>query len=211
MKRLLSGIDRIRRRILWHRRLLAALAVAVAVWLGTQAAIAPASPTVPVWTLATSGEAGDVVRSGDLRQVGLLPDTVPDETITDPRAVVGRPLAHAVAAGQALTESAVVGSRWVRSQGGLSVVPVRITDPAVVRLLRTGDEVDLYATDVSGSGAAARMVAEAARVVSVPKEVRDEGAQPLPGRLVLVGVSADQVGEVTRAAAGEFLSVAWTR
>ncbi len=211
MKRLRSGLDRIRRRILWHRRLLAALAAAAAVWLGVQAAMAPTARTVPVWTLASRGNPGDLVRHGDLRKVGLLPGTVPAEAITDPRAVIGRPLAHAVAAGQVLTDTAVLGKRWVHGQGGLSVVPVRITDPAVVPLLRTGDEVDLYATDVSGSSGAARVVAHAARVVSVPKAVRDEVGQTLPGRLILVGVSPEQVGEVTRAAAGDFLSVAWRR
>lgn len=211
MKRLLSGVHRIRRRILLHRRLLAALAVAAAVWLGSQLVLAPPAQTVSVWTLADDRVAGEVVQRSDLHQVDFLPDAVPSRAITGPEAVVGKPLAHALAAGQPLTTSAVLGRQWVLDQGGLSIVPARITDAAVVGLLRAGDEVDLYATDVSGPGGAARLVAAAVRVVAVPPATHEQAGQPIPGRLILVGVTPEQVADVTRASAGEFLSIAWAR
>ncbi len=58
--------------------------------------------------------------------------------------------------------------------------PVRIADAATVRLLRSGDRVDVIASDGRGQG---RVVAAGARVSAVP----DSGGTE-PGALVVLSV-----------------------
>ncbi|MFD7550610.1 hypothetical protein [Streptomyces sp. NPDC059816] len=50
---------------------------------------------------------------------------------------------------------------WVRA-------PVRIADPAVARLLKRGDRIDVIATDGTPSGRSGRVVAAGVRVVELP-------------------------------------------
>lgn len=216
LSRLGARLRRLRLRILRHRRPLAAVVAGLAVWLGVQAATAPASPTIPVWTAAADLEAGAVLGASDLQATGFLEGTVPSSAITDPAEVIGRPLTHAVDRGQPLAATMVLGERWLAAQGGATVVPVRISDAAVVDLLRVGDEVDLHATPMAVSSGAARadqaaVLVEDARVVALPPPPEAGDPASLPGRLVLLAVPAPSVGIVTSAAARHYVSVSWSR
>lgn len=217
MQAVLSAVSvrlhRIRLRILRHRRLLAALAVGLATWVGVQAATAPASPESPVWTLARDLPGGAVLARSDLQVRGFLPGTVPPGAVSDPATVIGRPLAHAVDRGQPLAESMVLGEQWVDDQDGATVVPVRISDPTVVELLRVGDHVDLYATEVAAAASTpgAELLATGVRVAAIPDASDRATPGALPGRLVLLALPESRVGTVTSAAARQFLSVAWRR
>lgn len=63
--------------------------------------------------------------------------------------------------------------------------PVRIADPATVRLLRPGDRVDVIAGE--GSGADARVVAKGARVAAVPQTAADGSVEgPAEGGALVV-------------------------
>ncbi|MDT0268262.1 hypothetical protein RM844_18420 [Streptomyces sp. DSM 44915] len=95
-------------------------------------------------------------------------------------------------------------------------LPLRIADPASVRLLEPGDRVDVYAAGAVGepapSGAgAARLVASGVRVAEVPEPGRAAGSaggvEGLGGQLV-VSVDAATAAELTGAAAGFRLAVA---
>lgn len=202
---------RLRRRVLLHRRPLAALAVALAAYAAVVATSAPPPATVPVWTAAHDLAAGQQVRPDDLVEVDFPPQSVPRDALSDPRALIGRVVSRHVGRGQPVDPSVVIGERWTRDQGGLAVVPVRISDAAVVELVRPGDRVALFATDVTGSTAAASLLVSDARVVSVPMTETEAPGAGLPGRLVLLGVPPEQVEDVTTATARQFLSIAWSR
>ncbi|WP_345944993.1 hypothetical protein SALCHL_002773 [Streptomyces albus subsp. chlorinus] len=90
--------------------------------------------------------------------------------------------------------------------GGAPVsAPVRIADPATVRLLSPGDRVDVLA---SGSkNTAARIVATGARVAQVPKSgdtVSGDGGQ---GALIVVIVPRRTAAALAGAAADSRLAV----
>ncbi|MFF2997264.1 hypothetical protein ACFVTC_22295 [Streptomyces sp. NPDC057950] len=84
--------------------------------------------------------------------------------------------------GSASSSSSGSPSGSVRGSGGVEMVaaPVRIADAATVRLLRSGDRVDVIASDGRGQG---RVVAAGARVSAVP----DSGGTE-PGALVVLSV-----------------------
>ncbi|MET8433380.1 hypothetical protein ABZV61_11360 [Streptomyces sp900116325] len=124
----------------------------------------------------------------------------------------GRPLRRAVwrqrramAAGLALTAAALATTGVTGGDGGrgaadpaggsapegerrpvqLVSAPVRIADPATVRLLRPGDRVDVIAGE--GSGADARVVAKGARVAAVPRTEGDGSVEgPTEGGALVV-------------------------
>jgi Flp pilus assembly protein CpaB len=206
--RVTAPLDRFRRRVLWHRRPLAALAAGLAAYVAVQAATAPPPPTVPVWTAAHDLPGGAVLATDDLVLRSFTPGSVPADRVTSPDQVVGRTLAAPVARGVPLTRAAVVGDGWLRDRPGLSAVPVRVTDPAVVPLLHAGDRVDLVAADPQRPDDAE--VLTTATVLAVPARPSDDGsAGALPGRLVVVGVGSGSAARVAAASAALFLTVVW--
>lgn len=201
--------DRLRRRVLWHRRSLTALCCAGAVWAGLQSLSPPPAATVPVWTAARPLSSGTVLGTGDLVRRPFTPGSVPAERLRSPGEVLGRVLARPVGAGAVLTSADVVGDRWLDRSPGMSAVPVRITDPAVARLLHVGDRVALLAAEPQGRGPATALATDAA-VLAVPARAGD-GDAALPGRLVVVGVPSTTAATLAAVAAREFLTVAWSR
>ncbi|WP_369200551.1 hypothetical protein [Streptomyces sp. PU-14G] len=99
-------------------------------------------------------------------------------------------------------ESSVTG----RGAGAAPVsAPVRIADPATVRLLSPGDRVDVLASGSKGD--AARIVATGARVAHVPKSgdtVSGEGAE---GALIVVVVPRRTAAALAGAAAESRMAV----
>jgi hypothetical protein len=119
--------------------------------------------------------------------------------------VVGRAVSAPLAAGQVLTPLALVAPRAGPSSGRV-VVPVRLSDPAVVALLRPGDVVDLVGVDEQGGGAA--VVARSTRVVTVPQVTTDGGAGSTGG-LLLVEVGTGTATALAQAAVAGPLTLVW--
>ncbi|MGV3563836.1 MAG: pilus assembly protein CpaB, partial [Nocardioides sp.] len=92
-------------------------------------------------------------------------------------------------------------------------LPVRLPGAGAVGLLRVGDRIDLVATDPQG--ATSEVVAQGVPVLALPGPDSSTGAAgpagPAGGRLVVVGVAADELAQVSTAAAATFLTYAWTR
>ena len=76
-------------------------------------------------------------------------------------------------------------------------------------LLRTGDEVDLLATD-PGTGSST-VVARDVTVLATPTGVPDGPAGGSGGSLVVVGTSAGEAVGIAGAALTQFLTVSWSR
>ena len=210
LRRTRTRLGRLRRRLLLHRRALAALVAAVAVLVGLQAAAPPAPPTTRVWTAARDLPSGSVLAAGDLAEVDYPPSVVPDAAVRDPRTVVGRPLAAPLTRGEPLTTGRVVAAGLLAGYPGTAAVPLRVTDAATVALLRVGDRVSFVAADPEGRGGPVTLVDDVP-VVAVPPADRDGVGVGAPGRLVVVAVPRERAAEVAGRAATAVLIPVWNR
>lgn len=198
-----------RRRILRHRRGLAALALGAAVLFALRA-VAPSPPaTIPVWTASRDLSSGTVLAGADLAQRHLDPAAVPADHVTEPEQVLGRTLAAPVSRGEVLTTSRAMTAGLLRGYPGRDAVPVRITDADVVGLLRVGDRIDLVTADPDGRRAPS-VLAEDVPVVAVPRSHAGAFDSGAPGRLVVVAVPSGLATEVSAAAVSDYVSVLWS-
>ena len=200
---------RARRRILRHRRGLAALALAGAVLFGLRA-VAPASPaTVAVWSASRDLATGAVLDTSELEQRRVDPASVPADRVTEPTQVLGRTLAAPVSRGEVLTIGRTLTAGLLRGYPGRDAVPVRITDADVVGLLRVGDRIDLVAADPDGRREPA-VLAQDVPVVAVPRPESGAFDSGAPGRLVVVAVPSALATRVSAAAVSDYVSVLWS-
>jgi Flp pilus assembly protein CpaB len=201
---------RIRRTFLARRRPLAAVCVAIAVAAGLRANAAPAAPSVMVLTASHDLGAGIVVSPGDVHRRPFPPGSVPAGTLPDAAAAVGRTTTGPIRSGEALTDARLVTASLLDGYPGLVAVPVRIGDPAAVRLLRVGDRVDLLAADPQGHSAA-RVVGSEVPVLAIPRATESSPGLTNGGALVVVGVPDDAAATLAQAGVSSFLSVVLTR
>jgi Flp pilus assembly protein CpaB len=159
-------MDRFLRFTLRHRRLLAATLTGFGVFFGLSAVTAsPASRSVVV--AARDLDSGVAVTAGDVRMVRVAPGVVPQRAVTRPSDVVGRLTSGAMRQGEMLSDRRTIAAGPLDGFGpGRVLTSVRVNDPGVLALLRTGDTVDVLA--VAGDDRPkATIVANRARVVTV--------------------------------------------
>lgn len=203
-------LRRWRRRVLLHRRLLAALAAGGAVLAVVQATGPPAPPSAVAWTAQHDLPGGSTLSRGDLVATRLAPETVPDGAVEDTGTAVGRTLAAPMSRGEVLTRTRLLGDGLLAGYPGTTAVPVRVSDAAVVDLLRVGDRVGLVLADPDGRRGAEVLVDDLP-VVAIP-EVRSSGlGAPTPGRLVVVAVPREEAPRIAAGAATSVLVPVWTR
>ena len=170
MHALLTVLVRIRRRVLLHRRALAALCAGLAA-LVTVSLLRPSPPpTVPVWVAARDVAAGEALEPDDLRSVRWPAALAPASALSsrdDRDRLVGRTAVVPVQRGQPVTVRSVLGDSALTGHPGRDVIAVRVHDTDVAGLLVPGDEIDLWVTDPRAGGGA-RQVVTGARVVAVP-------------------------------------------
>ena len=208
MLRLPAPLRRLRRSVLTHRRPLAALLAAVAVAAALEANAAPPPPRTLVLTAARDLPAGAVVRAGDLARTPFDPASVPSGVLPA-SAAVGRTTTGPVREGEAMTDVRLLTRSLLSGYPGLVAVPVRIGDPAAVRLLRVGDRVDLLAADPQAESAA-RVVGRDVPVLAIPR-TGAESPGLTAGALVVVGLPDMTAQTVAQASVTSFLSVVLTR
>jgi pilus assembly protein CpaB len=158
------------------RRVLAALFAAGALLLALRSPppAAVAGPvTVAVAVAAADLPPGTLLDIDDLTVADLPVAAAPTGTVADPDQLVGRRLAGGVRAGEPITDLRLVGPGLTAGlPEGQVAAPVRLADLAVTGLLRTGDRVDVLATEPEAQSA--EMVAARALVLAAP------GAPPNP-------------------------------
>jgi Flp pilus assembly protein CpaB len=197
-----------RRRVLVYHRLLAALMAGLAVYLVVVAMSPRPAPTVPIWVAARDLPSGTVLGPDDLRRAAFRPGTRPDGTVGSATRAVGGTLAAPLARGEPVERRDLVGAHLLEGRPGETAVPVRVTDPDVVALLRVGDRVDLVTADPQGR-APARVVARAVTVLALPRGSEREAAAGLPGRLVVVAVPEEEAVAVAGDTPRSYLTVTW--
>lgn len=196
----------VRRSVLRRRRLLAALLTAIAVAAGLHAVAAPPPASVPVLVATRDLPAGAELEPADLVAAEFAPGSAPDDLVAEP---VGRMLAAPVRRGEPVTDVRLIGPQLTEGLHDRTALPVRLPDAGMVDLLEVGDRIDLVAADPRGTGAEA--VAVDVPVLAIPSEAQDgPGTAGLPGRLVVVGVAAEEVGTVAAAAVGSFVTFTWS-
>ena len=204
-----SFIAEFSRLVSWHRRKLAVLAAMGAAVAGLSVATPDPPPSVTVVVAAHQLSGGRQLAGTDLDTRSVPQSAVPTDALTEPTALVGRTLVAPLSEGSVLTELSVLGAR-PDTTPGMVIAPLRISDAAVVGLLRVGDRVDVVASDPE-SGSAARVIADQVRVVTIPKAAEDTSQlSPTSGdpqTLLLVEVSRDQATTLADAAAASQLSV----
>ncbi len=208
--RLLRLPRRVQRRLLLHRRLIAAVAAGGAVLVGLQAAAPPPPETVTVWTARRGLPGGSVLDESDLVATRFAPDTVPSGAVRDRDTVLGRTLAAPMARGEVLTRVRTLGRGLLRGYPGATAVPLRITDGAVVDLLRVGDRVSFVIADPDGRATPSRLV-EDVSVVAIPEASESGLGTGTPGRLVVAAIPSARASEVAAAAATSILIPVWSR
>jgi Flp pilus assembly protein CpaB len=206
---LLRPVRRVRRRVLLHRRPLAALTAAGAVLAALQASSPPQPQTTAVWTARRDLPSGTVLGPLDLARSRFAPATVPDGAVADPDDVVGRTLAAPMSRGEVVTRTRTMGPGVLEGYPGTAAVPLRITDAAVAALLRVGDRVSLVAADPDGR-TPPRLLLEDVPIVAIPRS-GDGALDATPGRLVVAAVPTEVAGEVAGAAATAVLIPVWNR
>lgn len=126
----------------------------------------PPPPTVDVVVLARPAVAGSVLSASDLEVRGIPIGLAPEAAVTALGDAVGRRLAVALPAGYPLAPGVIVGPGLADgAPPGTVVVPVRLADAGVARLLAAGDRVDLVRAPPEGGGSAT-VVARGALVLA---------------------------------------------
>jgi Flp pilus assembly protein CpaB len=194
------------RAVSWHRRKLAVLAAVGAVLTGVTAAAPDGPPTITVVRATTRLDGGTTLSDSGVAVVRLPATAVPEDALTDVAAVVGRTLLGPVAKGSVLTELDLLTPKATRA--GQVVAPLRLADPGVAALLRSGDRVDVLAA--APEGAEATVIARRVQVLTVPAPVAESGLGPGGSEedaLLLVEVDAATATRLAQAAVSAELSV----
>ena len=189
----------------WHRRKLAVVAALGAVLTGIAAAAPEGPPTVEVVRAKRQLAGGAVISPADVSVEQVVAADAPEGAVSDPDALVGQTLAAPIARRQVLTSLAVI-STGVGVGRGHVLAPLRLADAELATLLHPGDVVDVLAADPEAEKAS--VVAQAARVVTVPRFEDDTGSDS-PGALVLVDVDSSTAAVLARAAVSGTLTPIW--
>lgn len=151
---------------------------------------------------------GAPLTAEDVRLESRSAATVPDGSQADLTAVIGATLAGPARRGEVLTDVRLVGSRLAQAAAGpdARLVPVHLSDSALLDMLRPGDVVDVLAAATSDPAEARpRVIATDAVVVLVsekPKATATSGE-----RVVLLALPARVADDVATAALVQTVTV----
>ena len=144
---------------------------------------------------------GVELSADDVRLEKRTAATVPEGAQSDVGAVVGATLASPARRGEVLTDVRVLGPRLAESVAGpdARIVPLPLSDSALLDLVRPGDVVDVVAA-AEGSAADARPQLVATNAVVVVVSEKAKGAGNGSDRVVLVALPAHAANDVAAAA-----------
>jgi Flp pilus assembly protein CpaB len=192
----------------WHRRLLAGVSAAAAVYFGLAALTPPSAPTVAVLGAARDLAGGAVPSAADLRTLQLPAQVVPAGALRPGTDLAKRVLAAPVRSGEPLTDARFVSPGLSGRLGtGLVAYPVRLDDADIAALLRVGDRIDLYAATSSDSARAGHL-ASALQVIALPTRGRENSSAMSSGALVVLAATPDTAARIAQSAANSRITVA---
>jgi Flp pilus assembly protein CpaB len=208
--RVLRFLGDLRRAARWHRHLLAAGLLAGSATALLHAVAPPPPPTAAVVVAARDVAPGTTLTDDDVTVRRVDPGVIPGGALRRPTVARGRVVLGAVRRGEPLTDVRLLGPAAVDALGtGLVATPVRVADAESVRLVRPGDVVDVLAAGADPVSAA-RLVAAAAPVLTVPRPPGDDvfGASfGGEGGLVVLATTSETAARLAGAAVTERLSL----
>jgi Flp pilus assembly protein CpaB len=196
----------VRHQLRRRRRLIAAALTAVAALSALRVLAPPPADTVEVLVAARDLPSGSRLAEADLVVRDWPADLAPARAAAAP---AGRVLAAPITSGEVVTDVRLVGPGLAHAQPGETIVPVRLPDAGMAALLRSGDVVDLLATD-PGTGESS-LVARDVTVLATLTGRPEGPAGGSDGALVVVGASATEATEIAGASLTQYLTVSWTR
>ena len=148
----------------------------------------------PVTVAVRDLSPGVTVTSQDVEIQKRTAATIPDGT-AGLEQVVGSTLTGAVRRGEILTDARVLGSRLAELSAGRDarVVPLHLSDSAVLDVIRAGDVVDVLGAAMgagTGGEGGPRLIATNAVVVGVSADSDGKYGGPGNDRIVLVALPA---------------------
>lgn len=191
-------MDRLRRLLDEHRRLLAAVCAGLAVLAGLSA-VRQAPSAEPLLVARHDLRSGQTVTAGDVRTVRVPPSAAPDHVLGRAEAI-GRRTAGPLRAGEPLTDFRLVGPGTLAGYGDGAVLATIRVDPTDVAGLTVGDRVDVVAV-APGGETPAEVVARDVEVVTVP-DAGGEDADAARSDAVALGVVTTEDGALALAQAG---------
>lgn len=171
----------------------------------------PDGDRVDVLVAARDLGPGTALTADDVRTERRLTATVPDGFRADLQAVLGSTLAGPARRGEVLTDVRLLGSRLAESTAGpgARIVPLHLTDGALVDLVRVGDVVDVLATPAGesqpGASAVSKVIAVDAVVVLVSARAKLQSNEG--DRVVLVALPARVANAVAGSALGQAVTL----
>lgn len=186
-----------------HRRLLAGVSAAAAVYCGLAAVSPPPSPTVAVLAAARDLAGGSPPAARDLRTLRLPPSVVPAGALRPGTDLTQRVLAGPVRSGEPLTDARFLTPTSLPA--GHFAYPLRVDDADLTALLQVGDQIDLYAA-TSTPGDSATPLASAVRVIALPAPRASTTASS--GALIVIATSREVIGRIAQATANARITFA---
>jgi Flp pilus assembly protein CpaB len=193
------------RAFLWRMRWLVVLLVlALVAYLALPGILQAIRDTTPTVVLSRSVEAGRTLDGSDVRVAQVAAGLVPEGALTETGAVLGKRVTSPLPAGMPLVEELLAESGALAgAPAGTVVVPVRLSDASVAKVIHAGDRIDVMASagsSADGAIAPAQKLADSALVLDVPP------GDAAGSGLVLLAVTAKEATLIGGAASWSVLS-----
>jgi Flp pilus assembly protein CpaB len=108
----------------------------------------PSSASAAAVVAAVDLPAGALVNATDLRLASIPADVIPERAASQVEAVAGQRLAGPLRRGEVITDAAFVGPGILAgAPPGTVAVPLRVSDPGSLQLVRTGQGVDIVLSE----------------------------------------------------------------
>ncbi|MCW2835598.1 MAG: hypothetical protein JWN68_3551 [Nocardioides sp.] len=148
--------------------------------------------------------AGDRVAPEDVSMVAWPEALAPVGLASSP---VDGVLAAPVRQGEPITGVRMVGAELAAAFPDLTVMPLRLPDPAVVELLEAGDRIDLSAVDPETG--ASDVLALDVLVLAIPPPAAADSS--IAGRLIVAGIDPSSAEPVAASTLRDFITVTYAR
>ncbi|MDO5066427.1 MAG: flagella basal body P-ring formation protein FlgA [Propionibacteriaceae bacterium] len=152
-------LQRAKRFISWHRRIIAALLVGVATAIVLGQLRPDTVDLTDVAVLTSNLEQGHRLTASDVHLVRAPRDTLPDEYLDTAEEAIGRTISVSLSPGTVLQHGLLSAAPTVAE--GRSLTPIQLADPSLVEVLSPGMSVTLVLTETS------EIVASHARITAL--------------------------------------------